>query len=272
MYAETTVIYSDVLFLINFSLDYLCLFITARLLNRYTKAVRLALGAAAGGAYSFVPYLFDLPPLISLLLNVFSAGVICFIAFGWQNVKAVLLNALTFIVSSALMGGLVTAIFNILPQYSNGVYTEISTLSFCAVCVVSALIALSYGLISRKKIHTRSAEIKIYVGDKRFDARLLADSGNLVTEPFSSLPVIVISSTALPPPYDNPESEAFPLSIRAIPFRTSSGESCFFGFRPDKIEIVRLAGKPKRVDAFVGIDTLNNSYSGYDGLLPTALL
>lgn len=272
MYAETTVIYSDVLFLINFALDYLCLFIASRLLNRFTKALRLALGAAIGGIYAFVPYIFNPPVYISLPLHISSAALICLIAFGKLGAKPFLLTVITFITTSALMGGLVTAIFNISSQYSNGAYTEISTLSFLIVCAVSAAITLSYGLISRKKIHIRSAEVRIFVDGRRFDARLLADSGNLVTEPFSSLPVIVISASSLPPPYDNPESNSFPLAIRAIPFRTSSGESCFLGFRPDKIEILRLAGKPKRVDAFVGIDTLNTSYSGYDGLLPTALL
>ena len=58
MYEESIVIYSDILFLINFSLDYLCLFIAGRLLHRGGKAWRLLLGAAVGGLYSFIHYLF----------------------------------------------------------------------------------------------------------------------------------------------------------------------------------------------------------------------
>lgn len=272
MYAETTVIYSDILFMINFSLDFLCLFIAGRVLNCGGRLWRLLTAGAFGGFYSFLPYILEMPVYLSLPLHLLAAALLCLIAFGKQDIKRFLLTAGTFIASSALMGGLVSGIFNLSSQYSNGIYTEMSTLSFFAVCLVSALIALSYGLICRKKIHIRSAEVRIYVNGEKFDARLLTDSGNLVTEPFSSLPVIVLSSSALPPPYDTPESETFPLPLRAIPFNTSAGRSCFFGFRPDKTEIILLGRKPKKVEAYVGIDTGNKNYSGYDGLLPASLL
>lgn len=272
MYADTTVIYSDILFLINFSIDFLCLFITGRILNRNSKTPRMIVSAVMGGIYSFLPYLFPFPIPISLILNLFTAVLLCFVSYGFDGISALLLNTITFGVTEALMGGLVTAIFNLFSQYSKGAYTEMTYLSFTAVCIISALVVLSYGLICRKKIHTRSAEIRIYSKNERFSARLIADSGNLVTEPFSALPVIVISASSLPPPYDRPESDIFPLPLRAIPFGTSSGKGCFFGFRPDRIELIRLGKKPKRIDAYVGIDTGNTRYSGYDGIIPTSLL
>jgi len=272
MYAETTVIYSDVLFLINFSLDYLCLFITGRLMICGGKAWRLALGATLGGLYSFLPYIIELPIYISFPLHIVTAGIMCLISFGTQILKKTVLTILTFVVSSALMGGLITAIFNLTSHYSDGIYREFSDSAFFIVCVISALTAMLYGLISRKKIHTASAEIRFYISREQFSVRLLADSGNLVTEPFSALPVIVVSSSALPPPYDRPESDSFPLPIRIIPFSSSAGKSCFYGFRPDRIELVRLAKKPQKIDAYIGIDTANSSYSGYDGIIPTCLL
>ena len=173
---------------------------------------------------------------------------------------------------AAILGGLITAFYSLIGGYSNGIYREIDSLSFLIICVLSALFALLYSLICRKRIDIRSAEIRIKIGKDFVRARLLCDSGNLVTEPFSALPVIVLSSTCLPPPYDNPESELFPQTIRAIPFSTSSGAGCFFGFRPERIELLRPARKPKLIDAYIGIDTERKSYSGYDGLIPTSVL
>lgn len=272
MYAETTVVYADILFLINFSLDFLCLFLTDRILNGKGKLILLVLGALIGGIYSFVPYILPLPTIVSFILNISAAALISFIAFGKNTFKRFLLLTSTFIVSSALLGGLITAIYGLSGGYSEGIYTEVDALSFALICAFSAFVALSYGMICKKKIYIRSAEVRIFACGKKFDTRLLADSGNLVTEPFSSLPVIVVSSYALPPPFDSPESESFPLPIRAIPFSTSAGRGCFFGFRPDKIEIIRPAKKPLRVEAFIGIDTERRNYSGYDGLIPTSLL
>ncbi len=272
MYDGQVVIYADILFLINFSLDYLCLFIAGRLQNAFCKVLRLLMASAFGGIYSFVPYIIEFPVPLMLCLHIGAAALICFIAFGRRDPKKFLLISGSFVVSSALMGGLITAIYNISGRYSNGAYTETDALSFCLICLLSASIALSYGLICKKRVHTRSTDVKIYVGNEIISAHLLCDSGNLVTEPFSSLPVIVISASCLPYPYDMPESDAFPLPLRAIPFTTSAGKNCFFGFRPDRIEIINPMRTPKRVDAFVGIDTVNRSYSGYDGLVPTSIL
>ena len=272
MYDGQTVIYADILFLINFSLDYLCLFIAGRLQNVFGKALRLLIAAVFGGLYSFVPYFIELPTVLMLILHIVSAAVICFIAFGKRSIRKFLLILGAFIVSGALMGGLITAFYSLSGKYSNGAYTETDALSFCLICLLSTSIAISYSLICKRRLHTDSTEIKIYVGNEKISARLLCDSGNLVTEPFSSLPVIVISSACLPYPYDTPECESFPLPIRIIPFSTSAGKSCFFGFRPDKIEIISPLRSPKRVDAFIGIDTQRHSYSGYDGIMPTSIL
>lgn len=272
MYEETVVVYSDLLFLINLSLDFLCLFIADRILNCGARAFRLVIASVIGGLYSFLPYFIVLPPIISLILHLFAAALICLIAFPRRGLKKFLLSLMTFIVSSALLGGLITSAYGLSGNYSRGTYAETDALSFVVICVISAIVALSYGVICKKPIHIRSVEIRVHAKGERFCARLLVDSGNLVTEPFSSLPVIVVSSSCLPPPYDKPESEAFPLPIRAIPFSTSAGSSCFFGFRPDKIEIIRVAKKPKTIDAYIGIDTERQTYSGYDGLIPTSLL
>ena len=272
MYEETVVVYADILFLINFSLDYLCLFIAGRVINRGGKVRRLLAGAAFGGVYSFLPYIAEFPIYISLSLHLGAAALICFIAFGKSDSRSFFLTLGTFFVTAALMGGLVTAFFNISSRYSEGLYAEVNAISFCAICILSAGIALAYGLISRKKIHTRSARLKIKVSGEEIEANLLCDSGNMVTEPFSALPVIIVSASCLPPPYDMPESNAFPLPLRAIPFSTSGGKGCFLGFRPDRIEIMYPLGKKKTVDAYIGIDTGGTGYSGYDGLLPTSVL
>ncbi len=272
MYAETVVIYADLLFIINFSMDFLCLFITDRLLGCGRKALRLTAASVLGALYGFLPYSVNLPPAIIILGNLASAGLITLTAFGKQDLKRFFRTTAVFMVSSALMGGLITAIYNSLGRYHNGVYTEIGAVSFAVICFISALTALCFGLIFRKKINIRSAEVYISIKNQKIRARLIADSGNLVTEPFSALPVIILSSSVLPKPYDNPESEFFPLSVRAIPFSTASGKSCFLGFRPDKIEIIKLGKKPTLAEAYIAVDTSGNNYSGYDGILPISIL
>lgn len=272
MYAEAVVIYADLLFIINFSMDFLCLFITDRLLGCGRRALRLTIASFLGALYGFLPYYINLSPAPLLLGNLVSAGAMILTAFGKQPIKHFFRTTAVFLVASALMGGLITAIYNTTGKYHNGIYTEIGAVSFAVICLVSALTALCFGLIFRKKVNTPSAEVCISIKGEKIHARLIADSGNLVTEPFSALPVIILSSSVLPKPYDNPEGEHFPLSVRAIPFSTAAGKSCFLGFRPDKIEIIKLGKKPVSAEAYIAVDTSYNNYSGYDGILPTSIL
>lgn len=272
MYEEATVIYSDVLFLLNFALDYLCLFITSRLLNIKTTLCRLAIASALGGLYSFLPYLAKMPTFVSLPLHIAFAAVLCLVSFGVQDPKRFPVTLLSFIVSSALMGGMISALYSLSIDYSDGVYREPSLGSFLLILAISAAVALCYGLICRKRINTRSSFVRIRFYKNELTLNLLCDSGNLVTEPFSALPVIIVSATCLPHPYDDPEREGYPLPLRAVPYATGNGRGCYLAFRPDAAEIRPLAGKPKPIDVYIAIDTLNKSFSGYDGIMPTSIL
>ena len=178
MYAESTVIYSDILFLVNFSLDFLCLFLTGELLNSPAKTKRIVLGSILGGVYSFLPFLHPLPVFYSLPLNFLAAGFITFITFGKKTWKKFLCTVGTFMVTSALMGGLISGIYNLTGSFHNGVYRESDGLVFALICFLSAGIALSYGLICRKRIHIKSVGVRIHTEKEKIELRLLADSGN----------------------------------------------------------------------------------------------
>lgn len=272
MYAETQIVYADVLFMVNFCSDYLSLFITSRLINQKTKAWKMVLSSILGGFYSFFPYFISANKPIFLLLHISFAALMCAIAFGVDGFKTFFLSVAVYILSSALLGGLVSGLHSLAGSYSGNTYTQLTPLSFLLICIISVVTVICYCLLCKKRLETRWAEIKIHINDLKITAKLLADSGNLVTEPFSALPVIILSAVTLPFPYDNPESESFPLPLRAIPYASANGQGCFFGFRPKKTEIIRLGRKPKSVDVYIAIDTANNKYSGYDGIIPTSIL
>ena len=103
MYDGQVVIYADILFLINFSLDYLCLFIACRLQNVYGKALRLLAASAFGGVYSFIPYIIELPIPLMLILHIGAAELICFISFGKRDLKKHLLLLGSFIAFGIMM-------------------------------------------------------------------------------------------------------------------------------------------------------------------------
>ena len=273
MYESGTVIYADILFLVNFCMDTVCLLLAGRLCGQRMRFARIFLGAALGGAYGFVPYIADMNAATSVLSGLAAEAIICFAAFGIDSAKRFAFTVAAFIGSCALTGGLITALYGIAARGGGkGMFSAVSPISFVLICIASAAAAAVYFFACRIKLKTTSAEVRFSAGGKTMRVSLLADSGNLLTEPFSALPVIIVSAAALPLPFDDPLCEGFPLPVRVIPFSTGAGGDCLIGFLPESAEIVRLGKKPRRINAYIGVDRGETNYSGYDGLLPASLL
>ncbi|MBO4277467.1 MAG: sigma-E processing peptidase SpoIIGA [Clostridia bacterium] len=272
MYEQTETVYADVLFLIDFSVDLICLFIAGRLCGRIGRARRVIAAAVLGGLYSFVPLLLpELPRAAAVAMHIAAGFALCAVAYGFKaGIKKAALTFAAFAATEALVGGLVSGVYGL--AFGGAAGSRQSPAAFACILAVSGLAALFYGLAVRRGKKVKSCTLRITACGEKISANLLVDSGNLVTEPFSALPVIVLSHTALPYPLSEPQSGAFPANIRLIPYRTGSGGGCLYGFRPEKAEIAFHAGKAKSVEAYIGIDTAAAEFCGYDGLLPAELI
>ena len=111
--------------------------------------------------------------------------------------------------------------------------------------------------------------IEIRCGITRMEITALIDSGNLLRDPLTTQPVVVISRRAahrlIPPPAPGQLNSG----LRQIPIRTVAGPSSMIVFRPDALRILHN-GVWQNVQAMAGI-----APSGYDGvqaLAPASLL
>ena len=272
MNEEIYIIYADILLLINFVLDFLCLFISGKLLSKKIRTLRILFSSLFGAAYSLLFYiLYPLEWFFSIPMHLIAACIICLIAFRISTVKELLKAVGVFVFTSALLGGLLNAVYAISGRFAEGIYTEISATSLLVISIMSTVIALAYSLLCKKKAVVKSMRADIYIDGAPLRLNLLVDSGNMATEPFSSLPVIIISSGKMPPPLNKPVLQNSPVPLRPIPIKTASGSDLLFGFIPKKIVIRPFFQKEKTVEAAVAIDTGTSDYATYDGLLPYSL-
>lgn len=272
MNEEVFIIYADILLLINFVLDFLCLFISGRLLSKRLKTLRFILASLFGAVYTLLYYvLYPLEWYFSLPLHIVAACIICIIAFKFSSFKNIAKTVAVFILTSALLGGLLNAVYGISGRFADGIYTDISASSLIIISVLSTVIALGYSLLCKKKVVTKSMRADIYINEEPIKVNLLVDSGNMLTEPFTSLPVIVIRSNIMPPPLDHPSLDNSPIPLRLIPVKTSSGSGVLFGFIPKKVILHPFFQKEKTIEAAIAIDTETVDFATYDGLLPHSL-
>ena len=291
-------VYIDVFFLINFSMDFLGLFLGNKLLGRKESLLRLFLAAVFGGLYACVSLIFSfdsISPLLSFAVDAIACVVIAFIAvFHKKAWRGVFSFALVFGAVSILLGGAMTALFyafnrlgidkafgNEEGQSSDG----ISVWIFVIFASISALITVFSGKFFKKKALRQSGFIEIEYRRKKIKIECLCDSGNLLREPISHLPCILVEFDAVQSIFSK-EFRAYYMEgklekissfsflessrIRMIPVKTASGESLLVGIRPDSIRIDMGKGMTL-FDAYIAFSKEKISANGAKALVPSEL-
>ena len=232
-------VYGEAYLFINFWMDFLSLLLAARLKRARFRGLRAAVGAAAGavaallawsvgGAMRGLPALF----LSMLAITVISFGKSGFFLFPWV------------IASALLLCGLTDALLN------NGASAPAALI----VCGAAAL-----GICRAQSSHPapgNAGELTIYYRGRSARLPVLRDSGNLLTDGVTGLPVIVVSegtvASLLPAGVRTGNLSTLPPGWRLLPIRTAAGNGTLMCFRADQLEL-RTKGKARRIDAAVAI-------------------
>lgn len=256
----TVTVYGDVYFFINLLFDTLLLYITAKITNTPFKARRLIFAAVLGSVYALLcPFFVNFLPL-----HLVSAFLICFLTFGK---KRPFLNTAVFLLSSALSGGAVYGFFYMAGK--NEGYISGLGAGAVLICLFSAL-SLTAGYLYVCKKNSASGAVYAYISvlGKNYKAFLMKDTGNLLTDPISLDPVMIISKNVFGREFENIDVSP-PLPIRVIPVRTATGSDILYGFRPEKC-FIREFGKSKKreVKVIIAITDGNRFAKTYEGLMP----
>ena len=284
-------VYVDLLFLINFSMDFLCFFLTARILALPLSLPRTLLAAAVGGIYSDIALFITLGALPSLLVDIFVCVLICAIAFLKKGTLSSLpLYIIVYFAISMALGGFMTAIFNLLNKadipLESGASDGISVWSFAILAAVSGVLTLLGGRFFRRKSAQTHAKVELFFDGKHIKLSAMTDTGNLLREPISGKPCIVADISSLSGII--PESLARAAregkisalgrlsqndskNVRIIPTKTALGEGMLIAIRAEKITVDTGKGA-KMIDAFVALSDIKKSADGSEALLPSEIL
>ena len=287
--ALTEEIYGDVLFIINFSMDFLSLYIVGRLLHFDMKAWRVILGASIGALYGVLALLIDTYSFFENLLTVGVLLLMCLIAFGAKRARTYFISTVLVGAVGMLIGGMMTSAFVRLGSYHSyieiggsihSVFGDIPVWQFAVFAVLSAVATWGIGRIFRRKSAIRACRIRLNFGGKETELTALVDSGNLAEEPVSGTPVIFLKGAAASV---LPERLAFAMQsgvsalcaedagkLRVIPTRTVSGEGLLLAAVPEGTALFYDGVWEKR-RALVAIDRSEGDFGGFDALVPEIL-
>lgn len=197
-------IYIDVVFIENLIMNYIILFATSIIIKIKVKHIRLILASILGAIYSIIAYMSILEMYSSVILKIILSVIIVYISYNPQNVKNMWKYLVIFYMTSFVFGGAAFALIYIVkPQdilMKNGLFLGTYPLKTIILGTIVAFVVIvtSFKLV-KFKISKKDmfCTIKININKVEIETKAMIDTGNLLKEPISNTPVIVVEHTLL---------------------------------------------------------------------------
>lgn len=197
-------IYIDIVLIENLIMNYIILFTTAVVLKIKVNHIRLILASLLGAGYSIIAYMGIIKVYSSIILKIILSVLIIYIAFNPQNIKKMCKDLLLFYLASFVFGGAAFALIYIIkPQnilMKNGLFLGTYPLktvmlgAIVAFCIIIGAFAIIKNKISKKDMF---CEIEILINQKKIKTKAMIDTGNMLKEPITNVPVIVVEHILL---------------------------------------------------------------------------
>lgn len=288
-------IYLDVILLENLCMNYIILFATGLIHKVKIKAWKLFVASLIGGIYSILSFAPVLEIYTNFLFKLILSVVMVYISFHPQNVKQLFKELIIFYLVSFAFGGCAFALlYFIRPQdilARNGVLTGTYPIKIALLggivgfVIVNIAFKVVKGKLSKKDMF---CNISIFINGKEKEIKAFIDTGNLLKDPISGIPVIVVEVSELEEmiPKEIVENlneilqgkdtkalteipEDYKLKFRIIPFSSLGKQNgLLLGFIADKVIINLEETKNELSNIIIGIYEKNLTKNGlYTGLV-----
>lgn len=258
-------IYLDVVLVENLCMNYIIFFASAYVLKKKVKHIRLIISALIGGIYSILAYVQILQIYSNIICKFILSIVMVYIAYKPKNIKELTKDIIFFYLVSFVFGGTAFALlYFIKPQeilMKNGVYVGTYPLK---IAVLGGIVGFTILVVALKFIKIKLTKkdifcnICIYIEDKCLEMIAILDTGNMLKDPITNSPVIIVEKDKLKDIFPNiildnlsnivggdmpkelyeNENMKYITKFRVIPFKTIGKENgLLLGFKVNKVKI-----------------------------------
>lgn len=273
-------IYIDIVFFENLIMNTIILIATSIILKQKIKWIRVILAGSLGAIYSIISYISTLKIYSNLILKIILSILIIYIAYNPQTVKQLWKSILIFYLTSFVFGGAAFALIYIVkPQeilMKNGLFLGTYPLKTVILSAILAFIILIAAFaIVKSKINKKDmfCNIEVELNKEKIETKAMIDTGNLLKEPITNTPVIILEHTLLykcvPKEILNnlenilggdfrkiPEEikEEYISKLKLIPFSSLGKQNgMLVGIKADKVKIIQEDQEEEYRNIIVGI-------------------
>ena len=181
-------VYIDVVFLENLILNVIILYATSLIAKMNLKIIRTLISASIGSIYAIMYYIFQIGLSVIMI----------YVAFNPKEFKTLLKVLILFYLTSFVFGGAsLSVIYLVNAQRINiqngmiiGKYTMNTILTGIIIAFIVIVIAFK---IIKSKISKNDlfCDIRFKINNKEIKTKAMLDTGNLLKEPITNIPVVV---------------------------------------------------------------------------------
>lgn len=197
-------IYLDIIFIENLFMNYIILFGTGYVMKIKMKHRLLFLSSILGSIYAIFAYAQNTYNNISLGIKILLSILMVFLAYIPKSIKQLLKELLIFyLISFAFAGCAIFLLYIVKPEniiIRNGVFIGSYPLKIVSLGgIIGFFIVCAAFKSVKNKMSTKDmvCNLKIRIDQNEIKVRSLIDSGNMLKDPISGMPVIVVEKSKL---------------------------------------------------------------------------
>lgn len=257
-----TVIYLDVLLLVNFLAAYFLLLAAGVFSGQRAGFGRMVLGSGAAALSALILFAPEQAYPIQLIYKLGTALIITAITFGWQHKRRLMTASCWYAALNIALAGLVLLVIlrtgtPVLQTGNLAVYLRVSPLLLVGLSGACCLaVEIGARLLARRKPPVQTVGLELELEELPVHLRAALDTGCHLTDPITCLPVLVVSfpdaRDRLPRPVrdylaawfagDAPGEPPPGTRLRLIPCKTASGGGLLPGFAVPNIGLITANG------------------------------
>ncbi len=244
-------VYVDILFIINFIIDYTLLLTTSFFIKKKPRVLSLILGSVLGACFAVFVFFVSVNTYFLVFLTLLTSVLMLAICYGVKSFACLFkATSVFYLVSVCFAGGCFSAM-SLANKYGNlnflvnsGVfYADIDAYTLLVIFVGFILIIhFCVGFIKKQKVKSQFLySVTIEKNGKSVTDTAFFDTGNFVRDELSQKSVVIAEWQTVSRLFEKkPLSECIassPLEFTYIPCRILGGKTGVFAFSPDKIYV-----------------------------------
>lgn len=289
-------IYVDIVLIENLCMNYIILLATGYIIKIKVNHLRLLCSSAIGAVYAILAYAQIFTLYTNFAVKIILSICMVYIAFNPKNMKGMIKELIIFYLVSFTLGGCAFALLYLVkPQeifMKNGVYIGTYPIKIALLGGLVGFVIVYTAFRSIKNKMSKSEllyNISIKINEKELTTKVILDTGNMLKDPISQSPVVLIERDVLTKVLPNELlknldcilggdlknqngiSEEYRTRLRIIPFTSVGKENgMILGIKTDEVKVFTDVEEIVKKHVVVGIHSgkfsRNNKYFGLIGL------